>query len=191
MITIADFKQNVLDVAGSSLDDEIQIIIDTSIEVIERLCNQVILKKETVIEQFNYDSMILLTNYNVPIDFDSVEVLRKSKISNTYTNDDDFMIQKIRSSSYVVNADSDYTSTFVKVSWEQGFEIADVPESIKNVSRNICFILWQNSRNSVDSRRLGVNSVSVNQGGVTTTQTFQDLEKKWKQELSKYRLICR
>lgn len=191
MITVSDFKLNVLDYDTTDFDTQIESVINTSTEVIERLCNQVILKKETVIEQYSYDSMILMKNYNVPIDFESIEVLRKDKISDNYANDDDFIIQKIRSSSYIANPDSDYRQTFVKITWEQGFELADVPESIKNVSRSICFVLWQNSKNAVDSRRLGVNSVSVNQGGITTTQTFQDLEKKWKQELSNYRLLCR
>lgn len=189
MITIDDFKTNVMNITGNDFDDIIETTINTASAVIERLCNQVILKKETTIERLNTDALIVLNNYNVPIDLSSIEVFRKQKPTDTYTVDDDFSTQKIRSFTYIVNSISNYNSVFVKVSYEQGWELDSIPELIKNVCRNICFVVYQNSTNAVDSRRLGVSSISVNQGGITTTQSFLDLEKNWKRDLSQYRLV--
>jgi hypothetical protein len=189
MITVDDFKTNVLNITGNDFDDIIETTIDTASAVIERLCNQVILKKETTIERLNADPLIVLNNYNVPIDLSSIQVFRKTKTTDTYTVDDDFSTQKIRSFTYIVNSKDDYKNVFVKVNYEQGWELNSIPALIKNVCRNICFEVYQNSTNAVDSRRLGVSSISVNQGGITTTQTFLDLEKKWKRDLSQYRLV--
>lgn len=189
MITVDDFKTNVLSITGNDYNAIIQTTIDTASAIIERLCNQVILKKETTIERLNTDPLIVLNNYNVPIDLSSIEVFRKTKTTDTYTVDDDFSTQKIRSFTYIVNSKDDYKNVFVKVNYEQGWVLNSIPELIKNVCRNICFEVYQNSTNAVDSRRLGVSSISVNQGGITTTQTFLDLEKKWKRDLSQYRLV--
>lgn len=181
MVTLADIKRDWLNINSSDTveDATITALIGQAAAIIEDICNQPI--RATTMQLGFSDALgySYIVGYTVPFTVNSMRY-KTTPTGEWVTIDPTSFIRKERSiwlgAGYVYGYTYEATLTV-------GYTV--IPQDIVSVCSELVVALWKRTMKSGESH-VGVGSIAIAQGGMTSTTLITDIMPSIRKRLSRY-----
>ena len=191
--TLRDYLK--IPATDTTQDTFLATVLSWSDAQIKNICGQEI--ELTTVEPFVFNGVrgysYALPNHPVR----SIVSLKSRSQTNTTTWDKTYVPYSSTGGDYEL--DTKTNSIYMLGGFSEGirnyqviytYGYTDVPQDVKAVAIEMAAVAYKESgKAGADASRLGIGSVSINTGGITTSRSFMDMAPIWRAQLDSYRYL--